>query len=122
VPWLVVGVGLNVAHHPPNTPYPATDLSSENAIGASLESVVTRFSEQFLTTLGEWAGSGHARVLSAFRARLRGLGELVRVSTGQGPLEGVMEDLAPGGELLLREPGGRLHRINAGDVFFSAGS
>jgi BirA family biotin operon repressor/biotin-[acetyl-CoA-carboxylase] ligase len=120
LPWLVVGVGLNVAHHPRDTPYPATDLRSENA-RATLESVVARFGEAFLGALGEWTGPGHARVLAEFRARLRGLGERVRVSTGQGTIEGVMEGLAPSGELLLREPGGRLHRISAGDVFFPAG-
>jgi len=118
--WLVVGVGLNVVDHPPDTSYPATDLRSENAAGATLEDIVTRFSEQFLTTLGEWTGPGHARILGEFRAKLRGLGQLVRVSTGRDTLEGVMEDLAPGGELLLRDPVGRLHRINAGDVFFPA--
>ena len=116
--WIVVGVGLNVAHHPPDTAYPATDLRSESAAGATIESVVTRFSERFLATLRDWAGPAHARVLSEFRARLRGLGERVRISTSGDPLEGVMEDLAPGGELLLRDAGGRLHRISAGEVFF----
>jgi BirA family transcriptional regulator, biotin operon repressor / biotin---[acetyl-CoA-carboxylase] ligase len=116
--WIVVGVGVNVAHHPPDTPYPATDLRSENATHATLESVVTRFGEQFLATLHDWAGPAHALVLSEFRARLRGLGERVRISTGRDTLEGVMEDLAPGGELLLRDAGGRLHRLSAGEVFF----
>ncbi|MGB2826606.1 MAG: biotin--[acetyl-CoA-carboxylase] ligase, partial [Dehalococcoidales bacterium] len=55
-------------------------------------------------------------IYQEWRDRLVTLGQKVRVASGETVLEGVAEDVARDGSLLLKHRDGHLSRIVAGDV------
>ena len=62
------------------------------------------------------ARDGFGPVRTDWLKRAEGLGGQVRVSPGGVPVEGIFEDMAPDGGLILRLPDGSRQTIRAGDV------
>lgn len=115
--YAVVGIGLNVNMDPAvylEISATATSLSVEAGRdlprAAVLRTLLTRFER--------WYGAllDGAPVFESWRTRLTTLGKAVRVLVGDEFYEGVAEDVAPDGALLLRLEGGRLMKMPAGDV------
>ena len=114
--WIAAGMGINVAEVPESAGQSATYLAAL-APGKYLETIevfgtLTRFFEARL----EQARESFEPVRRDWLARAEGLGNKVRVSPGGVPIEGVFEDMAPDGGLILRLPDGSLQTIRAGDV------
>ena len=114
--WIAAGIGVNVAEAPEATGQAATCLA-DLAPGKHLErtdvfGVLTRYFEARL----EQARDAFEPVRRDWLARAEGLGQRVRVSLGGVPVEGVFEDMAPDGGLILRLPDGSQQTIRAGDV------
>jgi BirA family transcriptional regulator, biotin operon repressor / biotin---[acetyl-CoA-carboxylase] ligase len=117
VEWAILGCGVNVSAAPPpgSTPYPATSLHAAGAPVSRLALV-----SALMRRVGYW----HARLregdqsalFAAWRTRLITLGQVVRINTADGPLEGVAEDVAPDGSLLVRDTTGVLRTVTTGDV------
>lgn len=119
--WLVIGVGLNIAHAPANTPYPAASLADYLAPGLNLphpEDVARSLIAAFESWLGVWRREGFPAIRRAWLEHAAGVGEGIVVKGGPEDLYGVFEDLDSGGALCLRRPDGALMRVAAGDVFF----
>ncbi len=114
---VVVGIGVNLAHHPADTPYPATDLA---AIGFPVapDEMLVRLAHRLDGWLDRWRTEGFAPVRQAWLARARGLGEPIRVRLPRGDVAGRFEALDDEGRLLLRLASGGLVTVSAGDVFF----
>jgi BirA family biotin operon repressor/biotin-[acetyl-CoA-carboxylase] ligase len=115
----VIGVGVNIASHPEDAPYPAADLSDTGCDIGSLFEVLSRTMAEMLALWDRGAGFG--RIRSAWLARAGGLGAEIEVRRPAGPVRGVFRDLDEEGRLVLEERGRRLV-IEAGDVFFTNGS
>lgn len=113
--WLVVGVGINVTHHPKDTPFPATDLDTEGS-GASADALLVAFCRRFLSGMVTWRNLGFADTRRAWLARAWNLGKPITVRLETETLEGVFSGLDETGTLLLEAPEG-IKRITAGDVF-----
>lgn len=113
VPWLVAGVGINVAFHPFDLPYPATSLAAEGG-GVSADQV----RETLLAALGRWRQLYREEGFEPVRAAWEGaaLTGLLTVRTGGAPLEGDFMGLEPDGRLRLRLADGAEKVIAAGDV------
>jgi BirA family biotin operon repressor/biotin-[acetyl-CoA-carboxylase] ligase len=116
--WLVVGVGINLASHPDNTPYPATDLLTRTGDVVTPEEMLGAFGRHFLIWTNTWREEGFAPVRAAWRDWAKGKGETIRVRLPNEELTGVFADLDADGALLLDVPGAKRRRITAGDVFF----
>jgi len=115
--YAVIGIGLNVNLDPATFPEicaTATSLSSETGRVLS-RAVVLR---ELLTRLDYWYGAllDGKDVFAAWRRRLSTLGKNLCVKAGSVIYEGVAEDVAPDGALLLRAADGRLLKMPAGDV------
>lgn len=120
---LIVGTGLNLISHPPDTPYPATHLLAEMrssdfdvaeppftgapAVGALLASNILKW---FKTLEND----GFAPVREAWLQSAHHLGKMVSVN-GQ---TGIFSDLAMDGALCLTLADGKESRVHAGDVSF----
>jgi len=115
--FVVVGIGINVNVAPQDLPGLAPDATSilaetgrevERAmlLAALLAGVEARYAR---LQAGE---SPHAEWV----ARLATLGRSVEAMTSTGMVTGVAESVDQDGALLLRTPGGGLHRLVAGDV------
>lgn len=115
--WIAAGMGINVAEAPEGTGQPVTSLKAlapEKVPDAYDVFIV--LSECFLHRL-EQARDGFEPVRRDWLARAEGLGKRVRVTPNGVPLDGVFEDMAPDGGLILRLPDGSQQTIRAGDVF-----
>jgi BirA family transcriptional regulator, biotin operon repressor / biotin---[acetyl-CoA-carboxylase] ligase len=117
-----IGIGVNCAHHPAETPYPANDFA-----GAGLDlppaKLLTRLGERMSERLQQWhRGEGFAAIRAAWLLRATGLGDAIQVRLPDRTLAGTFEAVDEEGALLLRRADGACEAISAGDVFPMAGA
>jgi BirA family biotin operon repressor/biotin-[acetyl-CoA-carboxylase] ligase len=117
IDWLVVGVGVNVSSHPPDTPYPATSLRREGCRSGPAV-VLEAFGERFEAWHGIWRESGFGRVRDRWLASARGLGEPIEIRLEREVLRGRFSDLDETGALMLDMGNGRPRQVTTGDLFF----
>ena len=123
VAGLVVGVGINIAHAPEGTEFPATSLAAEGAAGLLVAGVLDGFLSRFAAWYRLWSAEGLAPVRAAWLARAAGLDGPVTVRLHRETLSGSFIGLDGDGALLLDPAdGGPVRRIAAGDVFFPVSS
>lgn len=116
---LVAGIGVNLAHHPDDTPYPATSVAAKGG-AAEVEAAVSGLASAFVTRYRAWLADGFGPVREAWLARAVGLGREVRVTVAEGRVDsGVFSALDESGALVLTAAG-ESRRITAGEVFFAA--
>jgi len=114
---VVVGIGVNCAHHPADAAYPATNLAVAGAL-VTPESLAQALVRAMPGRLAEWnRGENFAAIRAAWLRRAAGLGAPARVRLPERELEGTAETLDETGRLVLRLADGRLERIAAGDMF-----
>jgi BirA family biotin operon repressor/biotin-[acetyl-CoA-carboxylase] ligase len=115
--FVVVGIGVNCAHHPEHTPYPATDLQACGT-QVSPEDLFDRLSACMLWRLSQWErGDGFHVIRTEWLARAFGLGQDIRVTTAERQFAGLFETLDEAGRLILQLPDGRREMVTAGEVF-----
>ncbi len=114
---VVIGFGVNVAHHPDLPARPTTNLSAHGvAVGAAelLSALADRFAEQ----LGRWRTKGLDSVRERWLALAHPPGTPLTARLPDGTaLDGTFDSLASDGALLLRLADGSRRVIHAGDVF-----
>jgi len=116
-PAVVIGIGVNCAHHPEGTEYPATDLSAAGA-HVTPERLFTALSGAMALRIGQWRrGEGFPAIRADWLKRAEGINKSVRVRLQDRETSGIFEALDESGMLVLRRPDGTLETIAAGDVF-----
>lgn len=114
---VVIGIGVNCAHHPHDTRYPATDLAEAGVLLAP-EALAQTLSATMAQRLAQWdRGAGFAAVRADWLVRAAGVGEPARVHLPERDVDGVVETLDETGSLVLRLADGRRERIAAGEMF-----
>lgn len=116
--FLILGVGANLASHPADTPYPATDLGAEGAAPISPQALLERLLAAFAPLYEAWQAGGFPALLPAWRRRATGLGGPIEVRLERDTISGIFKDLEPDGALRLALADGSERRIAAGDVYF----
>jgi BirA family biotin operon repressor/biotin-[acetyl-CoA-carboxylase] ligase len=120
---LVVGIGVNVAHHPTEgLIYPATSLR-EAGSAVERDEVIRDLAQALFDTLELWHRSGFAPIRAGYLKSAHGLGETITVRTSldlNESISGVFEGIDEDGALLLRLADGTVKRLLVGDVFFGA--
>jgi BirA family biotin operon repressor/biotin-[acetyl-CoA-carboxylase] ligase len=114
--FVVVGIGVNLATSPTDTPYPATSLVAEGAHGIAPLSMLPALVRHFAGWLTLWREQGFAPIREAWLARAMGLGEPIQVRLERDTLDGRFLDLDGNGALMLGTAGGS-RRIAAGEIF-----
>jgi len=115
--YAVIGIGLNVnlkLADLPEIALTATSLSQEMGKVIPRIYVVQRLLAELerLYLILQSGGS----IYEEWRDRLVTLGKEVKATAGDVKYEGTAESVDPDGSLLLRQPGGKLIKIIAGDV------
>jgi BirA family biotin operon repressor/biotin-[acetyl-CoA-carboxylase] ligase len=116
---VVVGIGVNLAHHPDLADRPTTSMA---AIGVPVG--VDAFHEvlidAFARTVASWRCAGFGPIRDAWLSRAHPLGTALaaRLPDG-GATEGLFDGLDDDGALMLRLAGGERRVIHAADIFLS---
>jgi len=113
----VIGIGINCAHHPHDTPYAATDLNSHGA-GITSAQMFGALSAAMVARLALWdRGAGFAAIREEWLTCAAGVGGDIVVRLPNRQLTGKFESLDQTGRLMLRMADGHLEPITAGEVF-----
>lgn len=117
---VVLGIGVNLNGGPDDFPAELRDKATSLALAGGAPVDRARVAAALLDALEahveRWRRDGFAPIAAAWRALAAMLGRPIRVAEPDGTVEGVAEDLADDGALLVRRADGRLHRVVAGDV------
>ena len=114
---VIVGVGINLINHPPDTSYPATDLLSQTGETMEPAEVLRRLADSLLRWRKIWLTQGFGSIRRTWLEHAAGLGKDITVQLPDQTLVGKFQSLDARGGLELRRPGGEVHVVNAGDVF-----
>lgn len=118
IDWLAIGLGLNLAHHPDDTPYPATSLAAYMDTPANNLAALEILARAFDEVFRQWRNGGFGPVLQAWRAVAHGLGGPIVATLENEQFEGIFKDIDEKGALILQTAAGDTMAIDAGDVFF----
>jgi BirA family biotin operon repressor/biotin-[acetyl-CoA-carboxylase] ligase len=117
--WLVVGVGVNVAHHPPDAEFPATSLRDAGCRDLDVAGMLASFCRHFDGWYGAWSADGFGPVREAWLRRARGVGGPLTVRLERETIAGTFRGMDAHGALILEAAEGT-RRITSGDVFFGS--
>lgn len=120
ISFVVVGVGINVNTDLEDFPTSIRNLAT--SVRLSTGKAISRVGllQACLYQLEQWyeclCQGSFATILESWRQHEMTLGRWVEVSLPDSSVAGVAEDIDSHGALLVRDKGGRLHRILVGDV------
>ena len=122
VDWLVLGIGVNLRHHPDiGSRHPATDLSAEGAgaieASAALETLAMAFTER----RGEWLQGGFEGVRNAWLKHAYGLGQTAHIKLENASHSGSFIGIDESGALRLKGDDCAEQQFAAGEVTFEGG-
>jgi BirA family biotin operon repressor/biotin-[acetyl-CoA-carboxylase] ligase len=113
---VAIGIGVNCAHHPQDTTYPATDLAAAG-VRASPDSVFAVLAPAMIGRIVQWnRGAGFAVIRDEWLRRAFGLGKTIRIALPEGKRDGRFETVDDAGRLVLRRADGVTETVTAGDV------
>ena len=114
---VVVGIGVNLAHHPLDTDRRATSLAAQGVTPEPADFAET-LADAFARWLGIWRGQGLAPVRARWLERAHPVGTALTVRLPDGSAtDGLFGGLDSDGALNLRLADGTTRVIHAGDVF-----
>jgi BirA family transcriptional regulator, biotin operon repressor / biotin---[acetyl-CoA-carboxylase] ligase len=115
---VLIGFGVNIAHAPQDTPYPATTLRKVLGATHGADAVLAALSDAMEARLAQWCGpGGFASIRKDWLIRAAFMGDLITLRLPSGPLSGRFVSLDDAGRLILSTSAGQ-HVIDAGDLFF----
>ncbi|MBP6011941.1 MAG: biotin--[acetyl-CoA-carboxylase] ligase [Alphaproteobacteria bacterium] len=118
LPWLAIGIGVNLVHAPAETVFPASTIGAHGPAPSPAEALA-ELAEAWETRFRVWRVSGFAAIREAWLEVAAGLGQPIEVRLPGETLSGRFETLMPDGALSLLLPNGSRRAITAGEVFFA---
>ncbi len=117
-PWIVLGVSINVAEHPPNPePERFNSIHASGTREATVESLIEGFSRHFLSWINRWAEEGFEPVRKAWLLRADGIGEAVTLSLKEETLSGKLAGISDRGEAELELDNGSAVKLSPAEYF-----
>lgn len=121
--YVIIGMGMNIAHYPSETLYPATSLNEEG-----LETTAQDFFEILRYTLSkrldQWReGEGFSSIRNDWMLAAANLGKMIEIKLPKQDIgdirTGIFKGIDEQGLLLLEGASGKLERISVADIFFA---
>jgi BirA family biotin operon repressor/biotin-[acetyl-CoA-carboxylase] ligase len=119
LPWLAIGIGVNLATAPAGTSFPATSLAGHCEAPSPAEAM-SALAAAWDRRFRVWRTRGFAPIREAWLEHAAGLGQAVVVRLPGETVNGRFQGLDVGGALLLALPDGSSRAVAAGEVFFPA--
>jgi BirA family biotin operon repressor/biotin-[acetyl-CoA-carboxylase] ligase len=121
VEWLVLGMGLNLRHHPAEAIYPTTDLIAAGGPALTPDQAMDLLFNEFRPLYDKWTEGGFAALRTEWLAHCIGLGANITARLDREEITGRFEDIDADGTLVLAMPDGAVRRVAAGDIFVTPG-
>jgi len=115
--WLIIGIGINLAHSPADTPYPSGYINAYRDTPLDPPEMLEILLQHFQLWWERWETLGFQAIRNAWLERAKGIGDEIVVNLSQESISGIFETLDHDGALVLRTTQGQ-RLITAGDVFF----
>ncbi|MBT5073642.1 MAG: biotin--[acetyl-CoA-carboxylase] ligase [Kordiimonadaceae bacterium] len=115
--YIIIGIGINIEHHPDLTLYQASHINEQSDIKYSPDDVFNCLSQNMARWLDSWRNEGFSYVREEWLKQCKGLGETITVRMPNQQLVGRFVDLDSGGALML-DIDGEIKLIHSGDIFF----
>jgi BirA family transcriptional regulator, biotin operon repressor / biotin---[acetyl-CoA-carboxylase] ligase len=115
---IILGMGVNLAHHPQGLDRPVASIASLGATPPDPAHFAAQLAEHFTHWLSRWRGEGVATILSAWQAKAHPQGTPLTANLPDGvTLSGSYQGLDNDGALKLALADGAVRAIHAADVF-----
>ena len=115
---VVIGFGVNLAHHPVDLARPVTSLAAAGVDPPLPGIFLADLASAFARWLSRWRSEGLAPIRRQWLARAHPVGTALSARQADGTaLDGLFEGLDESGALRLRLADGSVHVMHAGDVF-----
>jgi len=115
---VIVGFGVNLAHHPEGLDRPTTSLAALNGVAPAPNVVALALAETFARWVARWRSEGMAPLRARWLERAHPAGSALSAKLPDGTaLDGLFDGLDESGALRLRLADGTTHVIHAADVF-----
>jgi len=117
-PWLVLGLSVNVAHHPPNPePERFNSMHASGTPDADVGELLETYCRHFLSWVNRWAEEGFDPVHKAWQQRADGVGENIRLRVDGEVIEGRFRELDLQGQINVDLADGAHRCISVGEYF-----
>lgn len=113
----IIGIGLNIAHHPSDAQFPATDISQHVSQPPALEDVFRRLALNLDAGLEQLYSHGGDQILDRWRRIAWGMGSRRQINLRDQRFEATLIKLQSDGGLVVKEDDGTEKLLYAGDVF-----
>ncbi|WCT72288.1 biotin--[acetyl-CoA-carboxylase] ligase [Sphingomonas naphthae] len=114
---VIVGIGVNLAHHPHDLDRAVTSVAALGGAVAAATDALAMLADAFARQVGVWRGQGLEAVRRAWLERAHKPGTALAARAEGRLIEGLFDGLDADGALRLRLAGGEVVTIHAGDVF-----
>ena len=115
---VVIGIGVNLAHHPETLDRPVTSLAAVGGMSPEPGIFLETLAETFARWLASWRGDGLAMMRTAWLTRAHVVGTALTANLPDGQrIDGLFDGLTEDCALQLRLADGAVRVIHAGDVF-----
>ncbi|MEZ5756978.1 MAG: biotin--[acetyl-CoA-carboxylase] ligase [Emcibacteraceae bacterium] len=116
---IIIGIGINVVHHPEVTSYGSTHINEHGGQNVSPEDVFMVLSQKMAFWIEIWQNNGFEEIRKEWLNCCKGLNEMITVRTSDQEFIGRFIDLNSDGALKL-ETEAQIKLIHSGDVFFTS--
>ncbi|MBX9730732.1 MAG: biotin--[acetyl-CoA-carboxylase] ligase [Sphingomonas sp.] len=114
---IIIGFGVNLAHHPTDLDRVATSLAAQG-VSVDADDFLVTLADGFARWLGRWRGEGIATIRDRWMASAHPPGTALTARLPDGTaVQGLFDRLDRDGALILRLADGGTRVIHAGDVF-----
>ena len=120
--WMVVGIGINVSHHPEgSTLYPTTSLTAAGFPKVTRNQVIHSLTANFITFLNVWKAQGYSGIRTPLEGAIARMGQRITVRGHKKDEEvsGIFSRLDEHGRLMLLTDDGKTLPIVVGDLFLN---
>lgn len=114
---VIVGLGLNLAWHPDDTPYPATSLEALGMQPCTPASVLKKLSPALNKAYAQWDLTGFAALRATWDSASIDVGTEIQVRLSGEQYSGSYAGVESDGSLRLRTEEGAVRQVRVGDVF-----
>lgn len=114
---MIIGIGINVSHHPDHTLYRATHINENVPVEVTPNDVFGVLADKMAKWLNIWQEKGFSVIREEWLKSAKGQGDMIKVRLPDQELNGRFVDLDSQGALML-DMDSEIKLIHSGDVFF----